>query len=288
MATSARLPAWCSIPPSGPSSTSWRRSARRRPRQLTVTEARDGYRLLMAVDAAPGARGRRRRHDVPRAARTDRRAGLPAGRRRTAPPRAGVVPRRRLRDRRPRHRRRRRAPPREPGRRHAVSRSTTGGRRSTRGRARSTTLGRRWPGWPSTPRPRGRPATARGRPATAPAATSPPSLCIRVGRDGGPPWPTSCWCTRGSTSRCRTRRSRRTPTATCSTRPTLEWFRQHYLQGADPADPSVSPLLAPDLPGVAPATIISAGFDPLRDENLAYADRLSPRASRSSIGATTR
>jgi acetyl esterase len=52
----------------------------------------------------------------------------------------------------------------------------------------------------------------------------------------------------------------------------MDWFRAHY--GADPADPYASPLRAPSLAGLPPATIVVAGFDPLRDEGVAYADRL--------------
>lgn len=54
----------------------------------------------------------------------------------------------------------------------------------------------------------------------------------------------------------------------------VDWFRGHYLQGPDDArDRRASPLLA-DLRGVAPAVIVSAGFDPLRDDSTAYAEAL--------------
>jgi acetyl esterase len=58
-------------------------------------------------------------------------------------------------------------------------------------------------------------------------------------------------------------------------RESMRWFWNHYL--ADPADgknPLASPLLAEDLSGLPPALIVTAGFDPLRDDGERYADRL--------------
>jgi len=52
---------------------------------------------------------------------------------------------------------------------------------------------------------------------------------------------------------------------------TLGWYLAR--EGAAD-DPRVSPLLAPDLAGMPPTTIIVAGHDPLRDEARAYFDRL--------------
>lgn len=56
---------------------------------------------------------------------------------------------------------------------------------------------------------------------------------------------------------------------------TITWFQNTYLDDADPADPRVAVLRAPDHRGVAPAYVATAGFDPLRDEGKAYAEVLS-------------
>ncbi len=55
----------------------------------------------------------------------------------------------------------------------------------------------------------------------------------------------------------------------------MDWYRGHYLPDASAAlDPRASPLLASDLSGLAPAHVVTAGFDPLRDEGEQYAKRL--------------
>ena len=57
--------------------------------------------------------------------------------------------------------------------------------------------------------------------------------------------------------------------------PTILWFRELYLPDLSlESDPRVSPLFEPDVSGLPPALLLTAGFDPLRDEGKAYADRM--------------
>ena len=58
-------------------------------------------------------------------------------------------------------------------------------------------------------------------------------------------------------------------------RRTLEWFYANYLPtGADSKDVRISPLFARDMSGLPPAYVMLAGFDPLHDEGLQYAEKL--------------
>jgi acetyl esterase len=55
----------------------------------------------------------------------------------------------------------------------------------------------------------------------------------------------------------------------------MDWFVGHYLnEKSEETDPRGSPMHVKDLAGLPPALVTTAGFDPLRDEGRAYADRM--------------
>jgi acetyl esterase len=57
----------------------------------------------------------------------------------------------------------------------------------------------------------------------------------------------------------------------------MHWFASMYLGDVarDGKDPRASPILTRDLTGLPPALVVTCGFDVLRDEGKAYADRLA-------------
>jgi len=58
-------------------------------------------------------------------------------------------------------------------------------------------------------------------------------------------------------------------------RQTIEWNNdQLFPKGTDRSSPEISPLRAKNFAGLPPAYIMLAGYDPLHDEGLAYAEKL--------------
>ncbi len=59
------------------------------------------------------------------------------------------------------------------------------------------------------------------------------------------------------------------------TEASMSWFIERYVEStASYTNPKASPIFEPDLTGLAPSLVITAGFDPLRDEGRKYATRL--------------
>ena len=65
---------------------------------------------------------------------------------------------------------------------------------------------------------------------------------------------------------------------------TMEWFFDHYTPDrASRSDWRVSPLRAASLAGLPPALVVTAGYDPLRDEGRAYAWRLQQEGTQADL-----
>lgn len=61
----------------------------------------------------------------------------------------------------------------------------------------------------------------------------------------------------------------------------MAYYMGHYLPNAqDKLNARASPLLSPDVGRLPPALVLTAGYDPLRDEGLQYAQRLSEAGNR--------
>ncbi len=102
------------------------------------------------------------------------------------------------------------------------------------------------------------------------------TVVCHMARDGGGPHPALQLLIYPATDALENRRSRELfAEGFLLTAADMDWFQESYLPNrADEADPRASVFRAEDLSGLPPAYVLTAGFDPLRDEAEAYAERM--------------
>jgi acetyl esterase len=103
------------------------------------------------------------------------------------------------------------------------------------------------------------------------------AVVTRLARDAGDPMPSLQWLIYPVTDlRGGTRSRSLFGSGFLLTKHDMDWFQGCYVDGSglDFSDPLVSPVLTEDLSRLSPALVVTAGFDPLRDEGDQYATRL--------------
>jgi acetyl esterase len=102
-------------------------------------------------------------------------------------------------------------------------------------------------------------------------------LAHRLCRDGTPPWLRALILSCPVTDRPDAGHASYTENATGFglEAASMAWFWNQYAGGADLSDPGLSPLRIDPVPALPPTLVTSAGYDVLRDEAVAYADKLA-------------
>ena len=100
-------------------------------------------------------------------------------------------------------------------------------------------------------------------------------VCLRA-RDAGTPVPAIAVLIYPGTDMTMSRPSQRTfERGFFLERPQIEWYRGHYVKDPDDwTNPDASPIFARNVAGLPRTLLVTAGFDPLRDEGRDYAKRL--------------
>ena len=99
--------------------------------------------------------------------------------------------------------------------------------------------------------------------------------CLQAAQQGGPRVAYQCLFYPVTDLRCASASYDAFADGYFLSRAMMEWFREQYLEHAEQAEePLASPLLAENLAKLPPTTLLSAEFDPLRDEGEAFAERL--------------
>ena len=101
------------------------------------------------------------------------------------------------------------------------------------------------------------------------------AVCLRAAAESGPPIRGQILVYPATDHRCDTESYRVNGTGYHLTAENMKWFWSLYLaDDSQGTDPYASPLRASDLSGLPATLVVTAEYDPLRDEGLAYADRL--------------
>ncbi len=101
------------------------------------------------------------------------------------------------------------------------------------------------------------------------------AVVSQLARDGGEPGPACQVLLYPATDRTRAHPSvGRFSEGFFLTHEMMSWFSMHYHHGVDPHDPRLSPLAARSFEHLPPALVVTAAFDPLRDEGEAYGEAL--------------